>query len=149
MKKGKPARRYVSAALDGPRAVQPLTQRSNGVAYRQATPRRRNTARRHGNDDDTGVITAARRPPFGKEPAPVATPAALSRSPPILRNKAKNRAPTKIRKRSLPPSVWGIGTPRPPLHITTVTPLTSSLTIGKMGPTMPPGSSLGRHPCLA
>ncbi|PCH37273.1 hypothetical protein WOLCODRAFT_157988 [Wolfiporia cocos MD-104 SS10] len=60
-------------------------------------PRRCLTARRHGNDDDSGVITAAWRPPLGKEPAPVATPAALSRSPPILRNKAKNRAPTTSR----------------------------------------------------
>ncbi|PCH43704.1 hypothetical protein WOLCODRAFT_153763 [Wolfiporia cocos MD-104 SS10] len=78
-------------------------------------PRRCNTARRHGNDDDTGVITVARQPPLGKEPAPVATPVALSRSPPILRNKAKNRAPTTIRNgRHLPALCLGIGTQRPP-----------------------------------
>ncbi|PCH37325.1 hypothetical protein WOLCODRAFT_158047 [Wolfiporia cocos MD-104 SS10] len=107
-------------------------------------------ARRYGNDDDTGVIPAARRPPFGKEPAPVATPAVLSRSPPILRYIAKTTAPTTIRNgRHLPRLVLGHWDTATPLRFTTVIPHTSSLTTGKMGPTMPPGSSLGCCPCLA
>ncbi|PCH34516.1 hypothetical protein WOLCODRAFT_155167 [Wolfiporia cocos MD-104 SS10] len=94
------------------RAVQPLTQRSNGIAT-DSNAQRRNTARRHGNDDDTGVITAARQPPLSKELAPVATSAALS---------PKTSGVDDVSHRPPPPAHWDTATlcnspPSPPHHL--------------------------------
>ncbi|PCH44354.1 hypothetical protein WOLCODRAFT_154394 [Wolfiporia cocos MD-104 SS10] len=112
-------------------------------------PRRRLTARRHGNDDDTRVITTARRPPLGKEPAPVATSAALSRSPAdsSLHSKDVRRRRRLASAATSSLVTWTLRRsahhhrhpPSPPLRYTAKT----------VGPTMPPGSSLGRRPCLA
>ncbi|PCH39482.1 hypothetical protein WOLCODRAFT_159054 [Wolfiporia cocos MD-104 SS10] len=93
-----------------------------GIA-KDSNARQRDTARRHGNDDDTGVITAAWWPPFGKEPAPVATPAALSRSLPDPSLKtAKTTGTDDVSHRPPHPS---LGTPQhsaihhrhPPHHL--------------------------------